>query len=422
MTSTDVPSARAWVEHAIWWHVYPLGAVGAPIRTPDTDAEPHRLRRLLPWLDHVVALGANGLLLGPVFASATHGYDTTDHYRVDPRLGTEEDLDALLAAARERGVRVLMDGVFHHVGAEHPLVTQVLAEGRDGPRASWLAVDWDAPGGPRTADFEGHRALVKLNHDEPAVADLVADVMTHWLDRGVDGWRLDAAYAVPPAFWARVLPRVREKHPGAWVVGEVIHGDYAATVRDSGMDSVTQYPLWKATWSSLRDRNFFELDWALQRHAELLDAFLPQTFVGNHDVTRIATQVGADAAVLALVVLMTVGGVPSVYYGDELGWTGLKEEREGGDDAVRPALPDAPPDPSAPGQDLLHAHRALIALRRQHPWLVRARTRADELTNERYRYTATSPDGAHRLQVELDVTGRPRAVVRDGGTVVWAFG
>jgi glycosidase len=394
-----------WVEHVIWWHVYPLGAVGAPVREPDDAHEPHRLDRLLPWLDHVVELGTNGLLLGPVFASSTHGYDTTDHYRVDPRLGTDEDLDRLVEQAHARGLRVVLDGVFNHVGAEHPVVAQVLTEGRDGPRAGFVRVDWDHPEGPRTADFEGHRALVALNHDDPAVAAYVTDVMTHWLDRSVDGWRLDAAYAVPPAFWARVLPAVRERHPDAWVVGEVIHGDYAGVVAASGMDSVTQYELWKAVWSSLLDRNFWELDHALGRHAEFLEAFVPQTFIGNHDVTRIATQVGPEAAVLALVVLMTVGGVPSLYYGDELGWTGLKEEREGGDDAIRPALPSAPADLDTHARDVLAVHRELVALRRRHA----------------YRYTATSADGAHRLHVELDVTDAPHATVRDAdGAVLFA--
>ena len=402
-----------WTEHAIWWHVYPLGAVGAPIRTPDADPEPHRLDRLVPWLDHVVRLGANGVLLGPVFASSTHGYDTVDHFRVDPRLGTGDDLERFVAAAHERGLRVLLDGVFNHVGAQHPLVAQVLAEGPDGPRASFLDVDWAHPDGPRTGDFEGHRALVALNHADAAVESYVVDVMTHWLARGADGWRLDAAYAVPPEFWARVLPRVREHHPDAWIVGEVIHGDYAGIVAASAMDSVTQYELWKAVWSSLLDRNFWELDHALGRHGALLGTFVPQTFVGNHDVTRLATRVGPQAAALALVVLMTVAGVPSVYYGDELGWTGLKEDREGGDDAVRPALPASPDDLGDDERRVLRLHQDLVALRRRHPWLHTARTTSEELTNTRYRYTATSADGDHRLHVELDVTDEPWAVVQD---------
>ena len=167
--------------------------------------------------------------------------------------------------------------------------------------------------------------------------------MTHWLDRGADGWRLDAAYAVPPSFWAQVLPQVRERHPEAYVVGEVIHGDYARVVTESGIDAVTQYELWKAVWSSLNDGNLHELAHALGRHDGFLDTFVPLTFVGNHDVTRIASRL-TDPRHLphALAVLFTVGGTPSVYAGDEQAFTGVKEDRAGGDDAVRPPFPETP--------------------------------------------------------------------------------
>ncbi|GGM16295.1 alpha-amylase family protein [Nakamurella endophytica] len=413
--------AADWIEHCIWWHVYPLGFAGAPIRdrsAGDGPAPGDGLRRLVRWLDHAVRLGVNGLLLGPVFAAETHGYDTLDHFRIDERLGTDEDFDALVRACRERGLRVVLDGVFNHVGAGHPAAIAAPATAGDGrPDAGgWLRRAADG----RPVPFEGHDGLLTLDHDSPAVADHTVRVLDHWLHRGVDGWRLDAAYAVPPAFWAHVLPRVREQYPDAWFVGEVIHGDYADLARRSGIDSVTQYELWKAIWSSLADRNFFELDWALQRHADLLDRLLPQTFVGNHDVTRIASRVGPQAAELALAVLMTVGGIPSVYYGDEWGRTGVKEDRLGGDDAVRPAFPAAPAEPADAGQArLLRVHQDLIGLRRRHPWLVRARTRALELGNTRYRYEARSADGGQHLVVELDVTGRPTVRITDaaGATV-----
>ena len=411
-----------WVEHAVWWQVYPLGFTGAPIREPDVapPATP-RLDRVVAWLDHAVELGANGLLLGPVFASTSHGYDTVDHLRIDPRLGDDEAFDRLVAACRARGLRVLLDGVFNHVGAEHPLVTRALAEGPVGRYAGWFRIDWDAPGGPRPEVFEGHSSLVELNHHEPAVAAFVGDVMTHWLGRGIDGWRLDAAYRVPAAFWASVLPRVRAGLPDAWFVGEVLHGDYAGYVTASGLDSVTQYELWKAVWSSLADRDFFELDWALRRHDGFLDTFAPQTFVGNHDVTRIASRVGADAAVLALVVLMTAGGVPSVYAGDEWGLTGVKEERVGGDDAIRPAFPDSPAQLPPEGARIFRAHQDLVGLRPRHPWIVRARTSATTLTNTRYVYEARG-DG-EMLTVELDVTEDPRArVAAPDGHVLFAWG
>ena len=174
-------------------------------------------------------------------------------------------------------------------------------------------------GGPGYATFEGRESLAALNHDSAEVRDLAVRVLTHWLDRGASAWRLDAAYGIDPAFWASVLPAVRERHPDAWFMGEVIHGDYTGFVEASTVDTVAQYELWKAIWSSLADVNFYELDWCLGRHNELLESFIPATFVGNHDVTRIASKVGAAKAALAVVLLMTMGGVPSVYYGDEQG-------------------------------------------------------------------------------------------------------
>lgn len=369
-----------WPEHVFWWHLYPLGFVGAPIRDGvDPGAEPvHRLEHLEPWLDHVIELGLNGLLLGPVFASETHGYDTVDHYRVDPRLGDDADLDRLLAAAKARGIRVLFDGVFNHVGRTHPAF-RALLDG-DGGAADLFRGRW--VDGRFEADvFEGHGALVALDHSSDAAVDLVTDVMCHWLARGIDGWRLDAAYAVPQEFWARVLPRVRERFPEAWFVGEVIHGDGPAIVDASTMDALTQYELWQGIWHGIADSNFFELSHAIERHGELLATFVPQTFVGNHDVTRIASAVGRELVPHALAVLFTVAGTPSVYAGDEFGWTAVKEEREGGDDAVRPAFPATPDEVTGVDDRILNAHRALIALRRRHPWLWRARTDVVEVTN-----------------------------------------
>ena len=189
-------------------------------------------------------------------------------------------------------------------------------EGRDRFRFDDAA---GGEGGPGYATFEGRESLAALNHDSAEVRDLAVRVLTHWLDRGASAWRLDAAYGINPAFWASVLPAVRERHPDAWFMGEVIHGDYTGFVEASTVDTVAQYELWKAIWSSLADVNFYELDWCLGRHNELLESFIPATFVGNHDVTRIASKVGAAKAALAVVLLMTVGGVPSVYYGDEQG-------------------------------------------------------------------------------------------------------
>lgn len=396
----------SWNEQAIWWQVFPLGFVGAEAEALPDAPVTHRLPHLQAWLDYAVDLGVSGLALGPVFAASTHGYDTTDPFRIDPRLGDEADFDALIEAAHARGLRVLLDGVFNHVGRAHPAFQEVLQRGPQAPRANWFRLSWPRGTGPGVepdyACFEGHRQLVTLNHDAPQVADHVAAVMNHWLARGADGWRLDAAYAVPRHFWAKVLPRVRLAHPDAYIVGEVIHGDYAGIVQDTGLDAVTQYELWKAIWSALNDRNLFELAHALDRHNGYLDTFIPLTFVGNHDVTRIASRL-ADERHLphALAILFACGGTPSIYAGDEQAFRGVKEERVGGDDAIRPAFPPTPADLAPYGWPIYQLHQSLIALRRRHPWLYRARTRTVHLTNEQL--VLTLNEGAGRLLVALNL-------------------
>lgn len=397
----------SWVKHAVWWHVYPLGFAGAEKEAlPTGAAVEHRLQNLIPWLDYVVGLGASGLALGPVFASETHGYDTTDYFRIDPRLGDDSDFDDLIREAHSRGIKVLLDGVFNHTGRSFQPFQDALANGPESPTAPWFRISWPQarPSGtageepaetePDYEDFEGHHHLVALNHGEPAVARFVADVMKHWLGRGADGWRLDAAYAVPSSFWSAVLADVRAQYPDAYFVGEYIHGDYAGEVRNGTLDSATQYELWKAAWSSLNDANFYELASSLERHNSFLDTFVPLTFVGNHDVTRIASQLKDPGLLpLALVLLFTVGGTPAIYYGDEQGYRGVKEDREGGDDDVRPVFPAAPSDLADVGQHIYRLHQQLVGVRRRHDWLHGSRTTVLSLSNEHLVYRSAAGQG-----------------------------
>ena len=415
-----------WVGDVVWWQVYPLGFLGAPARQPRDGTVVHRLPHLERWLGYAAELGASGLALGPIFASESHGYDTVDHFRIDARLGDLGDFGSLVEAAHDRGLRVLLDGVFNHVGRGFPAFSEVLAQGPAARRANWFDLSWPSgwqPGAePGYRCFEGHHHLVALNHGSPEVADYVTDVMFHWLGRGADGWRLDAAYAVAAAFWAKVLPRVRAAFPEAYSVGEVIHGDYAEVVRASGLDAVTQYELWKATWSSLNDANFFELAWALDRHNRYLGTFAPLTFVGNHDVTRLASKL-TDSRHLAhaIAVLLTTGGTPSIYYGDEQAFEGVKEDRPGGDDAVRPQFPSTVPELGSSGWPTYRLYRDLVSVRRQHPWLYTARTQVVTLTNCQLVYHATHE--AHRLSVALNVAGSEANLdVDDAGRRVLAGG
>lgn len=407
---TSTRSVPTWARGRTWYAVHALAA--SPGAASPADA-------LAAIVDHAAALGAGGILCTPVFASSSHGYDTIDPFRVDPRLGTEPDLLAVVQHARARGLRVLFDGVFNHVGRDFPRFARVRAGERSPDVTGWFRIRenpaaWD---GFDYDTFEGHGSLVALNHANPAVLDWAVDVACYWLERGIDGWRLDAAYAVPTAFWRAWSDRVLARFPDALLLGEVIHGDQGAFCAASGLASITQYPLHKAIWSSLNDGNFFELAWALDQHEALVaggaSGVVPLTFVGNHDVTRILSRL-RDPATLhhALAVLFTAPGMPAIYYGDEIALRGVKENRVGGDDAIRPRFPLPLPPLTAEQAEVLALHRSLVALRAQRPWLTTAHVRVAELANRRVRIVAES-DGRAVMTV-LSLEDQPLALP-DGG-------
>ena len=399
------------IDNTLWWQVFPLGACGAPIRIRSGDDSAHRLPRLIPWLDHVVDLGCNGLLLGPIFESVSHGYDTLDHFQIDRRLGDQNDFDDLISQCTERGIAVMLDGVFNHVAVTHPRAAQLAASSPDGTPQVW----------------EGHNELVVLDHSKSEVIELVAEAMLYWLRRGIAGWRLDVAYAVPSSFWREVTGIVRAEFPEAVFLGEVIHGDYPQFVAESSLDTVTQYELWKATWSSIQTRNFWELAWSLERHEAFVASFVPQTFIGNHDVERIASQVGDSGAVLAVSALLTLPGMPSIYYGDEQAFRGRKLEGFAADDELRPPLPDSPDALSDMGMWMENIYKGLIALRKQRPWLARARIKVDGKQNEWIEYTVTPRDSETAdhdgLHVRLDVDPLAHVAISDlAGHQLFAWG
>lgn len=386
------------VDNTIWWQTFPLGACGAPIRMREGDDSGHRLNRLLPWLDYVVELGCNGLLLGPIFESVSHGYDTLDHFSVDRRLGDDADFAKLIEQCNERGIRVMLDGVFNHISRSHPRVRELAARNPDGSLVSW----------------EGHDELVTLDHSNRGVVELVAEIMKYWLGRGISGWRLDVAYAVPPQFWREVTKIVRKDFPDALFLGEVIHGEYAEIIEESTLDTLTQYELWKGIWSSISTENFWELAWSLKRHEEFSQDFVPQTFIGNHDVERIATQVGEAGAVLGATALMTLPGMPSIYYGDEQAFQGRKLEGFGADDELRPPLPERPEDLAPVGKWMENIYKGLISIRRQNPWIARGKTCVDGKENEWIEYTVSPrADDTGRGEIVSD-TGENEAGRGDG--------
>jgi cyclomaltodextrinase len=376
----------SWIDETAWWHIYPLGFLGAEKEALSGDAQSiPRLRNLEPWLKYLLELGCNGLLLAPIFSSATHGYDTTDFFKIDPRIGNEEDFQWLVDNCKSFGIKLVLDGVFNHVGRQFGPFQDVKYHRQGSRYAHWFHIDWNNgynEDGFSYKNFEGHHQLVTLNHDNPEVIDYVSQVMTHWLSKGINGWRLDAAYAVPQHFWKQTLPRVTSQFPDAWILGEVIHGDYANIASQTSLHSITQYELWKAIWSGLNDRNFFELSHALNRHNQFLSTLLPNIFLGNHDVTRIATQLKEPRHLdLALCILTTIPGIPSIYAGDEQSFRGRKEHRPGGDDEIRPAFPGDPSGFAPEGWNTFTKYQTMIRFRRKNSWIAHGRIKVLTLSN-----------------------------------------
>lgn len=399
-------------ESDIWYHIYPLGFLGAEDENPAPGAADgpivHRLPGLVDWLDYLVDLGVTALLIGPVFESETHGYDIVDPYRVDRRLGSEADLVHLIDECHRRSLRVGLDAVFHHVGRGHPYFLDLRKHGRESAWREWFKVDFDRPGpdGFAYATFEGHEQLVKLNHANRQVLEWAVDVAKFWIERGVDAFRLDAAYALPPHFVAAFAERTRVLRPDVFLVGEVIHGDYVRTARQTQLTTLTQYELWKAIWSSLNDGNFFELAHTLQRHADFCQHFPPWNFVGNHDTTRIATQL-TDKRLLphALALLFTLPGIPAVYAGDEQRATGRKYDRAGGDAKIRRPLKFRPGELEGKSQGIWNLHRELIAVRGARPWLVTGELNVIYTDNRLMTYEVRS--GRERVVVALSTDDKP---------------
>jgi glycosidase len=335
-----------WTKDAIFYHIYPLGLVDAPHRN-DFDAPViHRLDQLLPWVDHIGSLGANAIYLGPVFESTSHGYDTVDYYRIDRRLGDIDTMARLAQEIHERGLRLVLDGVFNHVGRDSWAFKDLQAHGENSAYRDWfhnLRFDGQSPmGDPFTYEgWHGHYSLVKLNLEHPDVRAHLFDAVGMWMEKfGIDGLRLDAADSIDFDFLRALRDFTKNRRSDFWLMGEVVHGDYRQWANSETLDSVTNYEAYKGLYSSLNDGNYFEIAHTLQRQSGeggLYQGVDLYNFVDNHDVNRVASRLKNKAHLFPLYfMLFTMPGIPSIYYGSEWGIEGVKAEHS--DLPLRPAL------------------------------------------------------------------------------------
>ena len=333
-----------WAYNSIFYQIYPIGFCGAPVHN-DGVCVP-RIRKLMDWSEYLQTLGVDSILLNPIFESDNHGYDTRDFKKIDCRLGTNEDFKEVCEDLHKHNVKIVLDGVFNHVGRGFWAFKDVQEKKWDSPYKDWFHISFDGNScyddGFWYEGWEGHFELVKLNLQNPAVVDYLMECVKYWIDEfDIDGLRLDVAYSLDHNFMRRLRSYTQELKPDFALIGEVLFGDYNIIVNDEMLHSCTNYECYKGLYSSFNCMNMFEINhsllrqfgpenWTLYKGKHLL------SFVDNHDVTRVAS-ILTNKNHLPLIYALAFGmpGIPCVYYGSEWGAEGRKED---GDPALRPSF------------------------------------------------------------------------------------
>ncbi len=333
-----------WFEESVIYQIYPLGFCGAP--SVNDGAEVNRIAKIFDIIPHLVRLNVNAVYFCPIFESVSHGYDTKDFARIDKRLGSNQDFQALCRELHKNGIKIILDGVFHHVGRDFFAFRDVIEKKQASPYKDWFYLDFNRNSGDNDGFFyegwEGHFELVKLNLDNPAVKQYLFDRVGEWIDLfDIDGLRLDVAYSLNRTFLAELRSFCNRKKQDFFLAGEMIHGNYKDLIQPHLLDSCTNYECFKGIHSSLNSMNLFEIahslknrfgkeDWCMYRGLKLLN------FVDNHDVTRLASNLTNQKHLIpAYGILMAMPGIPCIYYGSEWGIAGRKED---GDGALRPCI------------------------------------------------------------------------------------
>ncbi|MCL2638299.1 MAG: alpha-amylase family glycosyl hydrolase [Oscillospiraceae bacterium] len=347
-----------WFDNAVVYHIYPFGYVGRNDKVAKGD---NPILRVIEHIPAIKAMGFNTIYFGPVFDSTRHGYDTADYTKLDPRLGTNADFAQVCKELKAAGIRIVLDGVFNHVGRDFWAFKDVREKKFSSQYKDWFHIR-DGNSGANDGFFyegwEGHYDLVKLNQFNPAVKQHIFDAITGWYNEfGIDGLRLDVAYCLELDFLRELRRHCKGLKPDFWLMGETLHGDYNKWFNPEMLDSVTNYQCYKGLFSSFNDLNMFEIAHSINRMEGLYGDRGKQLyiFVDNHDVSRIASGLKNEKHLAGVYTMMfTMPGVPGVYYGSEFG---MKADKSQGDDALRPEfiLKDYVGDaaPSVPLTDII---------------------------------------------------------------------
>ncbi|BBB92486.1 alpha-amylase family glycosyl hydrolase [Methylomusa anaerophila] len=392
----------SWAKDAFFYHIYPLGFCGAPKHNDYSLSATPRLLKMLEWIEHIRAMGVNALLLGPLFESISHGYDTVDHCRIDRRLGDGETFQQLTNCLHENGIKVVVDGVFNHVGRDFWAFKDVIAKKEQSEYVHWFGCVDFAARSPYDDPFnyegwEGHYNLVKLNLKNPAVKNYIFSAVKEWIDLyDIDGIRLDVAYCLNINFMKELAALCKAIKRDFWLMGEVIHGDYARWANPLLLDSVTNYECYKGLYSSHNDKNYFEIAYSLNRQfgdKGIYKELLLYNFADNHDVTRVGSIVNHPAYLYPLhALLFTMPGIPSIYYGSEWGIAGKKGCDS--DEDLRPALDLTLVGKNSPNRDLVKAIIRFARIRKEHKALREGSYRQLLVRSQQYAFLRQTQDEA----------------------------
>lgn len=423
-----------WYEKAVFYHMYPLGMTGAPLENnPDTPVV-HRFEELDKWVPHMRDLGCTALYIGPLFESSSHGYDTRDYRLTDRRLGDNEDFIHFVKLCHQAGIRVVVDGVFNHTGREFFAFRDIQEKREHSPYCGWyrgVNFGWDSPfhDGFGYEAWQGHYELPCLNLQNPEVKQYLFDVIRYWVNTfDIDGIRLDCANVMDFQFMKEMRTATAPMKNDFWLMGEVIHGEYSRWVNDEMLHSVTNYELHKSLYSGLNDHNFFEIAHNVRR-LQNIGARL-YTFLDNHDENRIASKLKEKAHLpLAWLLLYTLPGIPSVYYGDEWAMEGVRTRDS--DRALRPAIS------MENGQkldcELTELIRQLGHIHTEHECFHGGQYQELLLTNRQYAFSrssknsltvtaANSDDGESTLSIPVGVSAGQAVNLIDGTSIPFENG
>lgn len=321
------------IKNAVFYHIYPLGFCGVINNKKNILSASGFDKFADKWINHLKNMGINSVYFGPIFQSSYHGYDTIDYLKIDDRLGTNDDFKNIVSKLHANNIRVIIDGVFNHVGRDFWAFVDVKNNKGNSQYSSWFNIDFKGNSnyndGFYYEGWEGHYDLVKLNLYNKNVRDYLLHVVEEWVHEfDIDGIRLDVAYLLNKDFIKELRLTTNKFNNDFWLMGEMIHGDYNSIVSPEMLHSATNYELYKGLYSSHNDKNYFEIAYSLNRQFGEYGIYKNLTlynFVDNHDVNRIATIINDKKYLNNIYTLLfTIPGIPSIYYGSEWGIEGDK--------------------------------------------------------------------------------------------------